>query len=150
MLLLWIKNRKLSFSLIETSAVRDTISYFDDLLPAAIPIHLIGMRSRKLQTVSMTIIILFVSRHPVLPKRSPLSFPLLIWRFYHAFKTFSTASTADLRGEALAPCDLLDAQLLFHICFDGLKTQFLKKPLQTDLHSPLGLEIAWAYANEGC
>ena len=32
------------------------------------------------------------------PKRSPLSFPLLIWRYYHAFKTFSTASTRKASG----------------------------------------------------
>ncbi|MGO8990284.1 MAG: hypothetical protein ACLQGU_17120, partial [bacterium] len=32
------------------------------------------------------------------PKRSPLSFLLLIWRYYHAFKTFSTASTPGIIG----------------------------------------------------
>jgi hypothetical protein len=34
-----------------------------------------------------------ISRHPVPSKRFPLSFPVLIWRYYHDFKTFSAAST---------------------------------------------------------
>jgi hypothetical protein len=44
------------------------------------------------------IIKILISRHPVLPKRSPLSLPLPIWQFYHIFKTFSTASTPRITG----------------------------------------------------
>ena len=51
--------------------------------------------------LALRIIKFFVSRHPVPPKRSPLSLPLLIWRFYHAFKTFSTASTMRVTGIAI-------------------------------------------------
>ena len=41
------------------------------------------------------IIIPFVFRHipPLFTKRPPLFFLLLIWRYYHAFRTFSTGST---------------------------------------------------------
>ncbi|MGA2518726.1 MAG: hypothetical protein ABSG44_19555, partial [Thermodesulfobacteriota bacterium] len=46
------------------------------------------------------IIIVLISRHisPSLTNRSPLFFLLLIWRYYHAFKTFSTTSTLRVTG----------------------------------------------------
>ena len=47
---------------------------------------------------ALGIIIIFVSRHPVPPKRSPLCFLLLIWRYYHASRTFSTDSTTEIGG----------------------------------------------------
>jgi len=59
--------------------------------------------SRNLQTVSTGIIILPISRHPVPPKRSPLSFPLLIWRYYQAFRIVSTASMPKLTGSGGTP-----------------------------------------------
>jgi hypothetical protein len=51
--------------------------------------------------LSLGIIIVLISRHPAPSKRSPLCFPLLIWRYYHAFRTFSTASTKRLTGSRI-------------------------------------------------
>src|SRR4030042_6983082 len=52
---------------------------------------------------ALGIIMLFVSRHisPLFAKRSLWILQMRIWRFYHAFKTFSTDSTAKLRGAAV-------------------------------------------------
>jgi hypothetical protein len=47
---------------------------------------------------TLGIIILFVSRHISPSKRFPLFLQLLIWRFYHAFMTFSTDSTPGFTG----------------------------------------------------
>src|SRR4030042_4934712 len=50
--------------------------------------------------LALGIIILFVSRHiaPFLTKRSLCFLRMSIWRYYHAFKTFSTASIGIGRG----------------------------------------------------
>src|SRR4030042_5230164 len=71
-------------------------SYFHDIFLAAIPYQPIRLRSRKLRTISVGSITFLGSRHPVPPKRSPLSLLLLIWRYYQVSRTFSTASTGEL------------------------------------------------------
>ena len=68
------------------------LSYHNTISPNPAP-------SGELQIVSIEIIIVLISRHPVPPKRSPLSFPVLMWRYYHAFRTSSTASTLRISGQ---------------------------------------------------
>jgi len=80
--------------------------------------------------LGLGIIILFVSRHiaPFLTKRSLGILPMSIWRYYHAFKIFSTGSTygpagAGFFGDPLqpmvsrSPFDLLFPNYSLYIAF---------------------------------
>ena len=67
-------------------------SSFHDIFLTTIPYHPILIHSCELQIVSIGIVIVLISHHPVPPKRSAFSSPLPIWRYYHAFRTFSTVS----------------------------------------------------------
>ena len=66
------------------------------------------------------IIIVLISRHisPLLTKRPLAKTRSSIWRYYHAFRTFSTASTLTLSGRgkrvALSEVPLEDIVMHFH------------------------------------
>jgi hypothetical protein len=58
--------------------------------------------------LSLGIIIVLISRHisPLLTKRSLRIPRSSIWRYYHAFKTFSTASTTEISGGSKPSAEL--------------------------------------------
>lgn len=78
-------------------------SSFHDIFLTTIPFHPIRLHSRKLQSVSIGIIIVLISRRlsPLLTKRSLCVPRPSIWRYYHAFRTFSTASTPTISRSCL-------------------------------------------------